>query len=53
LTQFREAAIAATRQLARRQLTWLRAMGDAVVVDPFAGDAGERVLGVVREWLAP
>ena len=41
--RFREAAIAATRQLARRQLTWLRAMDDAVVIDPFAQDAGERV----------
>jgi tRNA dimethylallyltransferase len=33
--QFRAAAIAATRQLAKRQITWLRSMRDAVVLDPF------------------
>jgi tRNA dimethylallyltransferase len=47
VADFREAAIAATRQLARRQLTWLRAMEDAVVIEPFAADAGERVLAAV------
>lgn len=45
---FRAAAIAATRQLARRQLTWLRAMDDAVVIDPFAAGAGEKLQAVVR-----
>ena len=39
----REAAVAATRQLAKRQLTWLRAMPDRVSVDPFANDAFETV----------
>ncbi len=32
-----EQAIAATRQLAKRQLTWLRAESGAQVVDPFQG----------------
>jgi tRNA dimethylallyltransferase len=41
--QFREAAIAATRQLARRQLTWLRAMDDARVLDPFVPGALEQL----------
>ena len=44
---FRAAAIAATRQLARRQLTWLRSMEDAVRVDPFAEDALERIAGAI------
>jgi len=33
--QFRASAIAATRQLAKRQITWLRSMSDALRVDPF------------------
>jgi tRNA dimethylallyltransferase len=47
--QFREAAIAATRQLARRQLTWLRAMPDAVAVDPFAADAAQRLRNLLDD----
>jgi len=35
---FREAALAATRRLAKHQMTWLRSMADATLVDPF--DAG-------------
>ena len=31
---FRERAIFATRQLAKRQITWLRAERDAIVLDP-------------------
>jgi tRNA dimethylallyltransferase len=41
--RFREAAIAATRQLARRQLTWLRSMEDAINIDPFEDGALERL----------
>lgn len=44
---FRAAAIAATRQLAKRQITWLRSM-QAERVDPFAADAFERVLAAIR-----
>lgn len=47
--EFRSAAIAATRQLAKRQITWLRSMKDAVVVDPFAPDAFERLRTLVAE----
>lgn len=47
--EFRSAAIAATRQLAKRQITWLRSMKDAVVVDPFEADAFERVKALVVE----
>jgi tRNA dimethylallyltransferase len=41
---FREQAIAATRQLAKRQLTWLRARTEALWVDPQA----ERSLAELR-----
>jgi tRNA dimethylallyltransferase len=37
--QFRAEAIAATRQLAKRQITWLRSMHDAPHVDPFSDAA--------------
>jgi tRNA dimethylallyltransferase len=38
----RETGIAATRQLAKRQLTWLRAMRPDAAIDPFAPDAARR-----------
>ncbi|MGE5168719.1 MAG: hypothetical protein ACM3KT_08900, partial [Deltaproteobacteria bacterium] len=34
--QFRDRAVFATRQLAKRQLTWLRSELDARALDPFA-----------------
>jgi tRNA dimethylallyltransferase len=40
----RENGIVATRQLAKRQLTWLRAMPDRIVVDCLAKDATGQVL---------
>lgn len=40
---FLEPAIAATRQLAKRQLTWLRAMPGRQVIDCLAPDAHEQV----------
>ena len=45
--EFRDAAIAATRQLAKRQITWLRSMTDAIRIDPFAESALERLAGVL------
>ena len=49
---FRLAGVAATRQLAKRQLTWLRSMEDVVRIDPLgpggmaaALDALEALLG--------
>jgi tRNA dimethylallyltransferase len=38
-----ERGIFATRQLAKRQITWLRSMPGRVVVDAQAGDAVQRV----------
>ncbi|MEO8938909.1 MAG: tRNA (adenosine(37)-N6)-dimethylallyltransferase MiaA [Burkholderiaceae bacterium] len=45
----REHAIAATRQLAKRQITWLRSMPDRIVVDCLEDDAAERVVAVALE----
>lgn len=42
-------AAAATRQLAKRQLTWLRAMPGRVVVDCLARDAARQVAKIVEE----
>jgi tRNA dimethylallyltransferase len=33
---FRQEAIAATRQLVKRQMTWLRSMPDVIVIEPTA-----------------
>jgi len=48
----RERGIAATRQLAKRQLTWLRGMPGRRVIACDAPDALERVLQAAREALA-
>ncbi len=45
----RERTIAATRQLAKRQLTWLRAMPGRQVVDCLRADAPERVRILIEE----
>jgi tRNA dimethylallyltransferase len=46
----REKGIAATRQLAKRQLTWLRGMPDRIVVDCLDPKAPKRVLeAIVQE----
>ena len=48
----RDAGIAATRQLAKRQLTWLRSMPERRVVDAQAGDAAEQVVREVAARVA-
>ncbi|TWI64257.1 tRNA dimethylallyltransferase [Pseudoduganella lurida] len=40
----RETGIIATRQLAKRQLTWLRSMPDRIVIDCLAPDAPAQIL---------
>jgi len=52
LTALREQGIAATRQLAKRQLTWLRAMKEVTEFDCLAGDLSEQVLAHLRRHLA-
>ena len=47
--ELRERGIHATRQLAKRQLTWLRGELDAIVADPAAGPA--RLDTIVRGFL--
>ena len=44
-------AVAATRQLARRQLTWLRAEPGAEWFDSEDPAASERIAARVAEWL--
>jgi tRNA dimethylallyltransferase len=50
--EMRERAIAATRQLAKRQMTWLRSMPERTVVDCLSGDAAERIAGLAAAALA-
>jgi tRNA dimethylallyltransferase len=51
LPTLREKAIIATRQLAKRQLTWLRAMPDRCVIDCLDTDASSQILQKVRAAL--
>ena len=44
----RDTGIIATRQLAKRQLTWLRAMPDRIVIDCIAGDPASAMLAHLR-----
>jgi tRNA dimethylallyltransferase len=48
LESLAERAIAATRQLAKRQLTWLRAMQDRTTVPCDAPDALPRTIALAR-----
>lgn len=52
LATAREQGIAATRQLAKRQITWLRAQPDRVIVDCLAGDAVAQTIDAVAMALA-
>ncbi len=52
LELMRERAIAATRQLAKRQLTWLRAMEGVTTFDCFGESVAEAVLAHLRAALA-
>jgi tRNA dimethylallyltransferase len=47
----RDRGIFATRQLAKRQLTWLRAAPDAIALDCLAPDLAARAAGVVARAL--
>jgi tRNA dimethylallyltransferase len=52
LQSLRDKGIAATRQLAKRQLTWLRSMPDRVVIDCLAPGASLEVLRQVQQTLS-
>ncbi len=49
LAALREKGIAATRQLAKRQLTWLRSMPQRRVVDCLAPDAAQQALDLIAQ----
>jgi tRNA dimethylallyltransferase len=51
--RFIDEAVAATRQLAKRQLTWLRSMPDRQVIDCLARDAAEQVISKVAQLSGP
>jgi len=50
LDELRERGIAATRQLAKRQVTWLRSMPRRTVVEAASPDAAQQVLRQVIAW---
>ncbi|HST28968.1 MAG TPA: tRNA (adenosine(37)-N6)-dimethylallyltransferase MiaA [Rudaea sp.] len=50
--EFRDRAVFATRQLAKRQLTWLRSELDARTLDPFAQGHIGQARGAVADFLA-
>ena len=45
----RDKGIAATRQLAKRQLTWLRSMPDRVVIDCLAPNPAEKIMAAMAQ----
>lgn len=49
LSELRERGIAATRQLAKRQLTWLRSMDDRHIIDCLAPDATGSILQQIEK----
>lgn len=46
-----ERAIIATRQLAKRQLTWLRSWSHLITLDPFASDTFAKVKALIHAYL--
>jgi tRNA dimethylallyltransferase len=53
LATLRERGVAATRQLAKRQITWLRSMGHRRVVEADAADVEARLVAVVESLIGP
>jgi tRNA dimethylallyltransferase len=51
IASLRERGIAATRQLAKRQITWLRGMGHRHVVEADAGDVERRLVALVESLI--
>lgn len=52
ITEAREQSIAATRQLAKRQLTWLRSLPDRFIVDSLSANALQKVLQCVESQMS-
>ena len=51
LEELREKGIAATRQLAKRQLTWLRGMDDTITLDCLDGQLQDQVLMQIKQFI--
>ena len=51
LEALREKGIAATRQLAKRQLTWLRGMNDTLELDCLGGQLEDQVLIKIKQFI--
>jgi tRNA dimethylallyltransferase len=51
LTSMRELGIIATRQLAKRQLTWLRSMEDRISLDCLSSDLSGQLLRYIKPAL--
>lgn len=51
LDELREKGVAATRQLAKRQLTWLRGMDDTVELDCLDPSLHEKVYASIRQFI--
>jgi tRNA dimethylallyltransferase len=52
LEQLKELGIAATRQLAKRQITWLRSMSDRLIIECDQGNVNAKTLDLVNRLLA-
>ena len=50
--ELRETGIAATRQLAKRQLTWLRSMAEVQTVECLRSELNARVTDLCAEFLS-
>ena len=48
----RDHGVFATRQFAKRQLTWLKSMDDLRIIDPLASDPTAAVLAAVDAHLS-
>ena len=51
--ELRDRGVFATRQFAKRQLTWLRSLPDLELVDPLNADFTPKVLARIRAFLSP
>jgi len=51
MATMRDQGMAATRQLAKRQLTWLRSMPDVQTIDCLQSDLTERAVEKVEKFL--
>jgi len=49
--EIRERGIIATRQLAKRQITWLRSMPQRVVIKAEASDVSKHTLSIAKEFI--